>query len=578
LRSVLLFLILALLAALPVRAANFIVELDAPDELRAVLEKHLQIFGEIADPSLTEPRFRFLVRRAEEEARSILNTEGYFAPQVTVRIEPRPEGLTASIRVQPGEAARIASIDLQFRGALSEPGEQNEQRIKTLRRSFSLNNGEIFRNEDWDKAKEGLLQGLTRDTFPAAQIADSEALVDPETRRVDLRLVVDSGPVFTFGEPEIEGLESLPPSLVLSFNRITPGSVYRERDLSDLQNALQRTNYFRSVFVTTSKDPAHPERVPIRVSVTENTARKIGIGIGYSTDTGAGGELRYEDNLTFRPGWRSRSALKLDQREQSLTTELFLIPIRGALQPKLDAQVKQTKIQNDTTVATILGTRLLRTGFDSEWALSLELRTEHKETSGVSVGDSLSLPINLSWTRRVLDDPIYPRKGFVANLQGGGAAEAVLSDRSFLRLYGKANAYWPVGARGTLILRGELGAVDATSRDGIPDDYLFRAGGSQSVRGYSYGELGVAQNGAIVPGRYLGVASVELTHPIADEWAVAIFYDAGNAVDSWHDFHAVQGYGAGLRWRSPLGPLNLDVAYGDATQSYHLHFSVGMTF
>jgi translocation and assembly module TamA len=206
------------------------------------------------------------------------------------------------------------------------------------------------------------------------------------------------------------------------------------------------------------------------------------------------------------------------------------------------------------------------------------LRNERKETSGEFVGESTSMPLNLSWTRRVLDDPLYPRKGFVANVQVGGALEEVVSDQRFTRFYGKANTYWPLGARGTLMLRGELGAVNASSRDGIPDDYLFRAGGSQSVRGYSYGELGIDQDGAIVPGRYLGVLSLEASHPVTERWALAVFYDAGNVVDRWQDFSAVEGYGAGVRWRSPLGPLNADLAYGEASREWHLHFSVGVTF
>jgi translocation and assembly module TamA len=59
---------------------------------------------------------------------------------------------------------------------------------------------------------------------------------------------------------------------------------------------------------------------------------------------------------------------------------------------------------------------------------------------------------------------------------------------------------------------------------------------------------------------------------------VALFYDAGNVVDRWQDFSAVKGYGIGVRWRSPFGPLNVDLAYGEATKEYRVHFAVGVTF
>jgi translocation and assembly module TamA len=557
---------------------SFVVELEAPAALKPALEKQLQIYNEIADPALTELRFGFLVRRAVEEIKSILMTEGYFSPTIKQRVEREADRLLAHFEVLPGEPSRITGIDLRFRGAIADPGVENDRRSTDLRRLLSLRVNEIFRNAEWDKAKQQLLQALRSDQYPAARIIDSEALVEPDAHTVTLRIEVDSGPPFTFGELAIEGLSVLPASIVTSLNRIKPGSRYSERDLSDFQNRLQQTNYFRSVFVTAPKDPASPERVPIRVRVVENTGRRIGIGASLSTDVGIGAEFRYDDNLTFRPGWRSRSTIKADQREQSAATELYLMPILGELQPRTDLQVKQTDIQNDYTLSSILGARLLRPGFESEYTLSIELRNERHESAGQFVSESASMPLNISWTRRRLDNALYPHNGFIVNLQAGGALDQTISDKRFTRLYGKASTYWPLGARATLILRGELGAVNATSSMDIPDDYLFRAGGSQTVRGYAYGALGIEQNGAIVPGLYIGVASAEVSYPVAEQWAVALFYDAGNVVDRWQDFSAVRGYGIGARWRSPLGPLNVDLAYGEETKAYRVHFAVGVTF
>lgn len=569
---------LALCVTSTTLAGTFTVELDAPPEVKPALEQNLQIHVEIADPDLTELRFRFLIRRTAEEITSILKTKGYFSPVVEQRIEKSDDRSTVYFTVRPGEPSRIVGIDLSFDGAIATPDEVNSQRKKQLQRTLSLKTGDVFQNEHWENAKKSLLKELHSQLYPAAQITDSQALVDPDARTVALRIAVDSGPVFSFGKLVVNGMKVLPPAIITSLNRIKPGDPYHQQDLIDLQGRLQRTGYFRSVFVTTPTDPANPERIPVLVNVIENTGKRIGVGIGVSTDAGIGAELRYDDNITFRPGWRSRSTLKMDQREQSVSSALYLQPIFNELQPRLDIQLKQTDIQNDKTFGSILGGRLLSPGFQSEYSLSLELRNERKETSGLFVGETTSMPVNLSWTHRTLDNPLFPRKGFIVNLQAGGAVDRAISDQQFTRLYAKTATYWPLGAQGTLILRGELGAVNATTRNNIPDDYLFRAGGSQSVRGYAYGKLGIDQNGAIVPGRYIGVASVEIAHPVADQWAMALFYDAGNVVDRWQDFSVVSGYGIGGRWKSPLGPVNIDLAYGEAAKAFHLHFSVGVTF
>jgi translocation and assembly module TamA len=120
--------------------------------------------------------------------------------------------------------------------------------------------------------------------------------------------------------------------------------------------------------------------------------------------------------------------------------------------------------------------------------------------------------------------------------------------------------------------------VFADSRRGIPSDFLFRTGGDQTVRGYAFQSLGVSEGNAIVGGRFVAVASAELTHWLTSRWGAAVFYDIGDAADSRRDFSAKAGYGAGARWRSPVGTIHLDVAYGEETRKARVHFSLGFVF
>ena len=58
----------------------------------------------------------------------------------------------------------------------------------------------------------------------------------------------------------------------------------------------------------------------------------------------------------------------------------------------------------------------------------------------------------------------------------------------------------------------------------------------------------------------------------------AIFVDGGNAADDWRGWHPVFGYGVGAHYRSPVGPLRLDVAYGQNIRQVRFHLSVGINF
>ena len=163
-------------------------------------------------------------------------------------------------------------------------------------------------------------------------------------------------------------------------------------------------------------------------------------------------------------------------------------------------------------------------------------------------------------------------------MQLGGGAKAILSDQNFVRLHARVQHFIPLGRADTLNLRAEVGYTFADSRDGIPQDYLFRTGGAGTVRGYAYNSLGVTESGATVGGRYMTTVSAEVTHWLDETWGIAAFVDAGDAVDSLQDARLAVGAGLGARWRSPAGPIGVDLAYGERNQEVHLHFSLAIPF
>jgi translocation and assembly module TamA len=212
-----------------------------------------------------------------------------------------------------------------------------------------------------------------------------------------------------------------------------------------------------------------------------------------------------------------------------------------------------------------------------ERSLTLELLSEQRTVGGVTA-HSTSLPVMASLIKRELDSLLTPSRGYVIRAQLGGALLPLLTDQTFVRANMRLVRYWPLGAHATLVLRAEAGALASRKKEGVPSVFMFRAGGDQSVRGYGYQQLGVAQGTAIVPGRYLLTGGAEIDYWFKPPWGVALFYDAGNAADTLKELTPKSGYGVGARWRSPVGPINVDLAYGRALKKARLHFSLGFTF
>ena len=79
-------------------------------------------------------------------------------------------------------------------------------------------------------------------------------------------------------------------------------------------------------------------------------------------------------------------------------------------------------------------------------------------------------------------------------------------------------------------------------------------------------------------GRYLLTASLEYVHWFSKQWGGAVFTDIGDAGEDSTALNANPSYGVGARWRTPAGPLALDLAYAENTRKWRVSFSVSVAF
>ena len=575
------FLLLGVACALaPLRAAAFsyAVELDVPAEVRALLRDNLEIERWRDNPRMDQAQLERLVARTYDDTARLMQSEGFYSPVIEVWLERVGAEPTVQVRVEPGAPVRVKSVKLAFRGAIESAPADEPPTPQALRERWPLKAGEVFRQGAWEDAKRATLRALLIERYPGARIVSSRATVGPAALSADLELTLDSGPPYRFGKTEFRGLERYPARIVDNLNPIEPGSPYRQSALFALQARLQNSGYFDSVTVEAPTAGAVAGAVPVEVTLVEAKRRRLGLGAGVSSDTGVRGQIEYQDNDIARRGLRLLAGLKLDRTEQSASVTLSP-PIRAdGARDTIGASLTDSDLQGQETRTVALDARRTRIENKIERSVGLQYQTQSQQVAGVPTDHTQALVPYYTWIKRDVDSLIAPQRGYVLNLQLGAAAQHLLSDRSFARGYAKWTGFHPLARSSTLILRAEAGAVLAGGSDGIPSSYLFRTGGDQSVRGYAYQSLGVPQAGAVVGGRLLGVASAEAVHWITPSWGAALFYDVGDATDTLGSFSAKQGYGVGARWRSPVGPINLDLAYGREVHQYRIHFSLGFAF
>ncbi len=535
--------------------------------MRLLRQEALALPDEPADRSA-------MTRRARREVAGLLATEGYFSPRVRF---DRSDARDWLLEVEPGPRTEIAQVELQFVGEIATSGPGGSAYLDLLRAGWSLPVGAPFSQGGWDGAKQALLDAVAARRYAAARIVDSRAEIDPESARATLRVRIDSGPTFYLGELDVEGLEHLPADLVERYSQLEPGSPYDREALLAFQTELQNTPHFGSVIVDIERDPALSAAVPVRVRVTEALPRYAGAGAGYSTNTGARVELSYRDSNLRKRGWEFSSGLRIEERRQALFADVFLPP-RGRDRDSFGALYEASDLEGLKIDSQALGAARTTLRGDIETQLALRLQHENIEPAGAPSRSTNTLSANWTWKKRAVDNVLDPTSGYVLEFQVGGGSKTLLSDQDFLRLYSRVARYQPVRGTDVFILRGEAGVTLADSREGVPQDFLFRSGGAQSVRGYDYQSLGVKEGNATVGGRYLATASAEYVRWFQPQWGAAVFVDAGDAADTRADYDLRVGYGIGARWRSPAGPLAIDLAWGHQERSLRLHFGVAVAF
>jgi translocation and assembly module TamA len=556
------------------------------------------------------------LRHIEQTATGVLATEGYFAPRLTATADAAHKARFA-VAVDPGTRATITRVEIELTGAVnSEPA-----RAEELKKSWTLPLGRPFRDADWAAAKRKLLAAVQQHDFAAARLLESNAAVDAAAATVVLHLAIDSGPAFTLGALDVRGLKRFDTALVARYNTFKPGDRYDATQLLEFQRRLQGSGYFASAVVDVPTDTEHPTDAPLRVDIVEAKRRRVQLGAGYSTDVGPEVQATYRQTDVFGFPTPLQAGIGFDRTRSVGYTDLYFPPNLdgavdsvGILGERTDINAVETRrtafgvarryTHAEGNTATGEGIIAPRAAIATETKLGINLQRETvlQPVDGFPVTTASDVVYgSLGWTRRAVDDPTFPTRGSTLALEGdlglthagdinlSHASIKTLVDDAFGRVYGRYVRYVPLSSRDQLTLRAELGAVIADSATlsattpQVPTTLLFRAGGSGSVRGYSYQSLGDEVAGTTVYSPELAVGSLEYAHWFTHDWGAAVFHDRGGAGDDLRHLEWGRGTGVGARWRTLAGPLALDVAYGDRLPGglggrWRIDFSVLVAF
>jgi translocation and assembly module TamA len=576
--SVLTFLTLWLILAAPLHAAEpveIVVTGIEGDALKNVQDTLVLPAGLVRDGTLDRLWLDRFAQQAGNKTRSALEPFGYYNPLVTITIEPAEKVSRMLVTVVPGEPVRLTGITVTLVGQ-----GQEEKRLLRLAASFPLKKGDVLLHKTYEEAK-GALESRARDLgYLDAEFSRHEIRVARAATTAAIELVLNTGDKYSFGATNIQGAPDYPDSFLRRHLTYTPGEPFSYTRLGETQRNFTNSERFKEVIITPQKQDAEALRVPVTVQLKEGPSKSLRPGIGYGTDTGARFTVRYRDLNMFHLGHELYSHLFVAERLQGLVTG-YIMPsptdVRSSTSLQLNLQQQDTSVYSSRIAALELdrnrsfGTGKLGTAY---------VKAQYEEYS-VGLQDSsarLLLP-GVRFIDNRYDNPVRPRRGFRYAIDLHGTHQALGSDTALVQILAEGSHLLPLPWRLSLHTRAKVGTtlLNDPLRD-IPPSLRFFTGGDLSVRGYSYQSLGPRDaSGKVVGGTQLLTSSIELERAIFKDWGVSVFYDAGNAFNSFSNISLFQGAGVGLHYFTSVGALNLSVArpLGVDNPSIHIHFTVG---
>ncbi|MDY6946404.1 MAG: autotransporter assembly complex family protein [Pseudomonadota bacterium] len=562
-----------LFCAAPALAARVTVTINGLEETMLESARANLELKQYEERDVSGAEARRLYDRGKEQLARSLEPFGYYNPRIEGRLErPEPGKFHAIFDVQPGDPVIVqqASVEVPAEALELEP-------VKLAVERFEPKHGARLDHGEYERSKQAIAAALANDGYLKAQAVRHKVSVVRGANTADIDLAWDAGPRHRLGELRFTKSQ-FPDSFLQKYKPWKEGEYYSADKLLSLQQALVDADYFTSVGVTPDLEHATDAVVPVDVMLIPAKRTLYTANLYFSTDSGPGTKLGVQRRWLNDEGHKLGGTIEYSSRLKEVST-IYQIPQPGSPNRNYTIGAGYRDEQTDTSTSRMA--RLAANQVTDRWkgftrTLGVQYLNGDFEIADQQGSTSLLYAEGLL-TRKKADDRTFPGAGYSLLYGLRVAAETLLSDTSFTQVRAEGKWLRKVGDQGRVLARAALGAMIVDNFDALPPELRFFAGGDRSVRGFDYQQIGeVNSTGGVIGGEYLAVASGEYEHFFLDNWGAAVFVDAGDAFKS--SFDANVGAGIGLRWKSPIGLVRVDVArpvVSDLDDSWRIHLVIG---
>lgn len=543
---------------------------------------------------------------ALDEARDVMNSQGYYLGRASGKVEKAPSTsengaapkAVVKIRFFPGQQYTVGKTTVSFTlppgVTLPEQAESPGAAKRQLPRSLAdvgLEPGAPAVADAVLAAVDRVQERFLDNGFPFASIASTRYIVDHAGKVLEAEVTVTPGAYVLMGEIERHGAEGVREKYVQNLKAWRTGRPWSNSRVEAYREGLRQSGLFQSIDITPS-EIENPDGTRTVVTKLESAPeRTVGGALKYHSDFGPGVQAFWEHrNLTGRGDrLRLEAPVWTDMQEVTAT---YRVPF--FLRRDQDFIASGGFLHQDTdayNITSAAGAAGVERRLSRNWSVSVQGSAQggNIKEPDEPRRDYIMYGIPLGLTYNTARNPLDATKGAIVSLNVAPYTGKYDGEFSIVRSRLEGRTYIPLKGEDEVVLalRGVLGLISGEKSAKVPPSVRFYSGGGGSVRGYEYQSLG-PRNSDKKPlgGGSLMEVSAETRWKLSQEWGLVAFVDGGTAYED--EFSGVGdttirwGAGVGVRYYTAIGPVRVDIATPlnprNDDDSMQFYISIGQSF
>ncbi|MAR83727.1 MAG: hypothetical protein CMF55_02930 [Legionellales bacterium] len=492
---------------------------------------------------------------------------GYFNAKVQTTATLSNDTLNLSTNIHLGPIVRVKKVDIVIQGTA-----KNDPSFIALEKKFTPAINSPLNTANYDTLKTQLYNLAAAQGYFDATMTKSQIIINRPLLQATIIIHFNSGDRYRFNRITI-GQSTYDEHYIKKFIEIKPNQYYSMKDIDQSKKNLINTNSFNNVVIQTHKKNRSRKTVDANITLQEKKPKQFLLGAGYGTDTGIRGTIGAHFRHLTDNGQQLDTLLQASQENNSFTAT-YRIPGNNPVSQQNLISAGIGHIDQDTGTSDVQKVSFSRVTTKNYWhrILAVNALDENYNITDLPKTDTHMIYPSINWARRKANGVLNPSYGLATVLNLSGTPSFLSSqDSGFSQIRLDSTYLTSFSNKATrLLLRNSIGRTEIDNLSSLPLSLQLFAGGSRSIRGYGYNSIGPGRN------LFTGTFEIQKAFPHSQSWYVAAFIDAGNVSDQNLFDDVKSSVGPGIVWLSPLGMMELNLAFPLPKEDHGIHFDFSM--